>query len=117
MKKNFQFILALLFLTTFLGINSAYSQASVHTNNGGTKTVVYKIKKQAEQNPLTPKMASDIDKQLSSKNGIISAATNSTRRTVSVQMNKDLPEEEVKKILISVFKLEVESYETTDNTK
>jgi len=96
---------------------SITGNAQVASTTAAMKTVIYKIRKPDEQKSLTPQQVIDIDKLLASKKGIISSNTNGVNRMVSVKMETNFPEEEIKKLLGSVFKLEIESYEVVDNSK
>lgn len=81
-----------------------------------SKTVVYTIKKQAEKSGLTAQQAIDIDKLLNSKKGILSSVTNVTSRTVTVLVEGSFPPETIQRLIMDLFKLEVESYHVTENT-
>ncbi|HXB41813.1 MAG TPA: hypothetical protein VNZ49_14830 [Bacteroidia bacterium] len=107
--------LALFCIFLFLSKNSPAQTTALPEKS--LKTVVYKIKKRGEQNSLSAKQVIDIDKLLVSKKGILSSVTNGANRTVSVKLESNFPEEEIKKLLGSIFNLEVESFETIDNKK
>ncbi len=109
------FFRANLLLALFFISQIGFSQATANASEG-YKTVVYKIKKPNEQNSLTPTQVINIDKLLSSKKGIIASNTNGALRLTSVKLEKSFPEVEIKKLLGEALKLEVESYETINNS-
>jgi len=105
-----------LLVAFFFALTSAKAQTSNH-GSAGSKTVSFKIKKKCESPFLTPKEVIDIDKLLVSKKGILACNTNGKTWMVSVKMENNFPEAEVKNLLGDVLKLEIESYELIDNSK
>lgn len=115
MKNSFKSLLTLTLLLVMF--STGVTHAQTNTTNKSSKTVIYKITKHGDHAPLSPQTVIDIDKLLVSKKGIISSTTNSQAYTISVKMDGNFPEEEIKKLLGYSFKLEIESYNVIDNTK
>lgn len=113
MKKLLLTQIAFMLIFLFC-LPQAKAQANVHPIK--SKTVVYTLKKQHEQNGLTAQQAVDIDKLLNSKKGILSSVTHAANRTVTVLVEGTFPHEIIKELLGSMFKMDVESIQVTENT-
>lgn len=113
MKKPSKISLLLLLLGMLFGVSKGVAQ-TIAPIEKKQKTVVYKLFTHGAG--ISQATCDNIDKAFTAKTGVLSSKTNASKMETTVEMETEVPENDLKAIFY-VNKIEVQKITVTDLTK